>query len=179
MQDAWKATRRLTLDIGFRASHFQPWQDLEEFGYAVFDYSKYNPAAPPTDYSGFLWHARDASIPNAGFATKGLYWAPRFGLAYDITGSGKTVFRGGWGRFYFHTAQFTTGLDVSAGVRRRVTPTPTTFSEIDATTVGAGDALGVQAVDRFSDMSPFSDSYSATISQRTPWRGVFEVVLCR
>jgi hypothetical protein len=174
-QDAWRATRRLTLDLGLRASHLQPWQDREGFGYAVFDYSKFNPNAPPTDYTGFLWQARDSSIPNAGFPTRSLYWAPRFGLAYDITGNGTTIFRGGWGRFYFHTPQFTTGLDVSAGVRRYVTPTPATLAEIEATTPGAGNALSVQGVDRESDRSPYSDSYSATISQRTPFRGVLEV----
>jgi hypothetical protein len=175
VQDSWKATRRLTLDLGLRASHFQPWQDRQGFGYAVFDYAKFNPNAPATEYSGFLWNARDPSVPNAGFATRPLYWAPRFGMAYDIFGTGRTVFRGGWGRFFFHTPQFTNGLDVSAGVRRRVTPSGTTFAEINSATVGAGDALGVQAVDRNSDLSPYSDSYSATISQRTGWRGVLEL----
>jgi hypothetical protein len=174
VQDAWKATRRLSVDFGLRASHFQPWRDLENFGFAVFDYSKFNPNAPPTDYSGFLWNARDPAVPNAGFPTRALYWAPRVGIAYDLFGTANTVLRGGWGRFYFHNAQFTQGLDVSAGVRRRVTPTPTTLAEIEQTTVGAGDALGVQAVDRTSDRSAYSDSYSFTVSQRTPFRGILE-----
>ena len=38
-------------------------------------------------------------------------------MAYAIGGKGNTVLRGGWGRYYFHSGQFTTGLDVSAGMQ--------------------------------------------------------------
>ncbi len=165
-QDSWKVTRRLTLEYGLRASHLPPWTDRLGFGYAVFDQSQYNPSAPPTEYSGFLWNARDPSVPLGGFPTRALYWAPRVGFAFDVTGSGNTVLRGGWGRFYFHSAQFTQGLDVSAGVRAINVPNTTTFAAIDQIDPGSGDRLSVQAVDRNSDRSPYSDSYSFTISRR-------------
>jgi hypothetical protein len=42
-----------------------------------------------------------------GFPTRSVYWQPRFGLAYDVFGNGKTVIRGGWGMYYFHSGQFT------------------------------------------------------------------------
>ena len=58
----------------------------------------------------------NASVPVAGFPTRALFYQPRIGLAYDVHGSGKTVLRGGWGRFYYHSGQFTNGLDASAGV---------------------------------------------------------------
>src|SRR5437764_9918513 len=33
-QDSWKATRRLTVELGLRATHFSPWVDDENFGYS-------------------------------------------------------------------------------------------------------------------------------------------------
>ena len=173
VQDAWKITRRLSLDLGLRASHFQPWQDREGFGFTVFDYSQYRPGSAPADYSGFSWNKRDPSVPLGGFPSRALYWAPRFGLAYDIFGTGSTVIRGGWGRFYFHTSQFTQGLDASAGVQSATINGINTFAELAALNV-QGTPVAVQAVDRNSDRSPFSDSYSFTISQRTPFRGLLE-----
>src|SRR5438552_4139603 len=95
VQDSWKVNKRLTLDLGVRFTHFQPWNDRNGFGMAIFDYSKYSPSCAPTDYCGFLWHKRDGSVPIGGFPTRALLYQPRFGLAYDLTGSGKTVIRGG------------------------------------------------------------------------------------
>jgi hypothetical protein len=174
VQDSWKATRRLTLDLGLRASHFQPWRDREGFGFSVFDYSKYVPGSAPGDYSGFSWNKRDPSVPLSGFPTRSLFWAPRFGMAYDIRGTGTTILRGGWGRFYFHSPQFTSGLDASAGVRSTTINGVNTFAELAALNP-AGNPAGVQAVDRFDDRTPYSDSYSVTLSQRTPFRGLLEV----
>ena len=173
-QDSWKVNRRLTLELGLRISHFQPWQDREGYGYSIFDYSKYDPKAPATAYSGFLWNKRDPSVPLSGFPTKAAYIAPRVGAAYDLH-EGKTVLRGGWGRFYWHSAQFTAGLDVSAGVRSIAFNSGTTLKEVEATVPGPGDRLGATAVDSKDDRSPYTDSYSFTVSQRLPFSSLLEV----
>src|SRR5262249_19331925 len=108
-QDSWKVNRRLTVEFGLRLEHMQPWADRVGFGFSTFDYSKYNPSCQPTQYCGFLWNKRDPSVPLGGFPTRALFYEPRFGVAYDLSGEGKTVLRGGWGRYYYHTGQSTAG----------------------------------------------------------------------
>src|SRR5207249_10662322 len=61
LQDSWKVSRRLTLELGIRMTQFTPWSDNLGFGFSIFDYSKYSPTCKPTDYCGFLWHQRDPS----------------------------------------------------------------------------------------------------------------------
>jgi len=180
VQDSWKVRRNLTIELGIRFSHFQPWADRVGFGFSIFDYSQYKSSCLPTDYCGFVWHARDPKVPLAGFPTRALFYQPRAGLAWDIGGNGKTVLRGGWGRFYFHAGQFTNGLDVSAGVQTINPPTtnpngtPLMASQLDTGNY-ALSALSPAAVDATNDRQPYTDSYSATISQRTPWAGLMEI----
>jgi len=178
-QDSWKVTRRLTLELGLRATHFQPWVDRLGYGYSIFDYSKYSHTCTPLQYCGFLWNKKDPSVPLGGFPARALFWQPRFGIAYDITGKGKTVLSGGWGRYYYHSGQFTNGLDVSAGVVSRslgnnVNSVPVLARNLDTLNV-ADQASGPSAVDSKDDRQPYTDSYSFTISQRLPWSSLMEV----
>lgn len=190
-QDSWKMTRRLTVEIGMRFSHFTPWIDGEGFGYSIFDPTQFSPscASSPT-FCGFEWHAKDPSVPVGGFPTRALFYQPRLGAAYDLIGSGKTVLRGGWGRFYYHSGQFTNGLDASAGVATAVL-TPTTWvGGTGCPTNSGGAALftaylscldlsatpaSPSAVDSKDDNQPYTDSWSVNIDQQTPWRGQFEM----
>ena len=59
---------------------------------------------------------KNKAVPVGGFPTRTLFYQPRFGAAYDVSGNGFTVVRGGWGRFYYHSGQFTNGLEAAAGV---------------------------------------------------------------
>ena len=179
VQDSWKVTRKLTVELGLRATHFQPWVDRLGFGYSIFDYSKYSSSCTPLQYCGFVWHKRDPSVPLGGFPTRALFWQPRFGIAYDITGKGKTVLRGGWGRYYYHAGQFTNGLDVSAGVVSRnlgsdVNGVPVLARNLDTLNV-ADQASSPSAVDSKDDRQAHTDSYSFTVSQRLPWSSLLEV----
>jgi hypothetical protein len=179
VQDSWKVTKSLTLELGIRMSHFTPWYDRKGFGFSIFDYADYSSSCTALEYCGFEWHKRDPSVPLGGFPTRALFYQPRFGAAYDLFGSGKTVLRGGWGRFYFHSGQFTNGLDVAAGVQT-TTVTPSTVggnlyaSALDTLNV-ASQPLSPAAVDSKDDKQPYTDSYSFTIAQRTPWSGLLEV----
>ena len=173
--DSWKVNRRLSLDYGIRVSHLGQCSDNGGLGYTVFDISKYDPAAPATDYSGFLWHARDSKVPLSGFPSRAFYYAPRVGAAFDLFGAGKTVLRGGWGRYYFRSQLTTTGLAISNGEKSYAFNNATTLQDIENFQPGSGDRLSAGAVDSKDDSSSYSDSYSFTVAQRTPFAGLLEV----
>ncbi|HXI41163.1 MAG TPA: carboxypeptidase-like regulatory domain-containing protein [Bryobacteraceae bacterium] len=180
VQDSWKVNKRLTLELGLRLTHFQPWIDRIGDGYSIFDYSKYSSSCAPSDYCGFLWHKKDPSVPLGGFPTRALFYQPRLGMAYDLTGSGKTVLRGGWGRYYFHSGQFTAGLDVSAGVQSVTVNTSTIggahlfAKNLDSLNFSSA-ALSPAAVDSKDDRQAYTDNYNLTISRRLPWSSLLEV----
>jgi hypothetical protein len=122
VQDDWKATKRLTVNLGVRFSHIQPWYDRLGFGFSTFNLNAYTAGGGATctgapTFCGYQWHSMDSSVPLGGYPTRSLFYQPRLGAAYDLFGDGKTVLRGGWGRYYFHVGQFTNGLDASAGVK--------------------------------------------------------------
>ncbi len=179
LQDSWKVTRNISVDLGMRFSHITPWADNVGFGFSVFDLAAYNACTPaqqsnPANYCGFQWHKRNPSIPLGGFPTRALFYQPRFGVAWDILGTGKTVARGGWGRSYYHAGQFTNGLDAAAGVLTySLSPSsignvPLLASNISSLSANPG-AAGAAAVDGKDDKQAYTDSYSFTLSQQMPW----------
>ena len=193
-QDDWKASKRLTINFGLRLTHFQPWTDRLGFGYSIFNTAAYGAGCTgaPT-FCGFEWHKKNPNVPLGGFPTRFAFYQPRFGAAYDLFGTGKTVLRGGWGRYYFHAGQFTNGLDTSAGVTSvsllNTIPLPggggqPLLVDPSAQFPGASGldtlnfsavASGPSAVDSADDRQSYTDSYSFTISQRAPWSSLLEV----
>jgi Carboxypeptidase regulatory-like domain len=206
-QDDWKLTKRLTVNFGLRFTHFQPWIDQLPYGFSIFDVNAYNSGGGqsctggPT-FCGFLWHAKDASVPLSGFPTRSLYYQPRLGAAYDVFGDGKTVLRGGWGRYYFHAGQFTNGLDASAGVQSisfdgkvptGATSQPILVNPLPAALAGAAPwssasgnvgidtlnfsavASSPSAVDSKDDKQAYTDNWNVTISRQLPWSSILEL----
>ena len=106
-QDSWKAARSLTINLGFRLDHMGQWYGYSPSPYPgiqVLDTSVLVNSANAPANTGLLWHATDSSIPSSGFPSQLFHFAPRIGFAYDIFGNGKTVFRGGYGTYYYPIA---------------------------------------------------------------------------
>jgi hypothetical protein len=101
IQDSWKTTRQLTLELGLRFEH-NGW-NYDRSGYlAGFDQSLYDPDAPLEDYSGLVAPYLGWGGPRSVWKTPGLLVSPRIGFAYDLRGNGRTVLRGGGGIYRYH-----------------------------------------------------------------------------
>jgi hypothetical protein len=113
LQDDWKTTDRLTLNLGLRMEHEGPTTDRFNRGNAGFDFSAESPlaaraqanyAANPIpelralDVRGGLTFLNEGGAPRGHLDMPAVLWAPRFGFAYRTTDW--MVVRGGYGMFY-------------------------------------------------------------------------------
>ena len=90
VQDDWKVSPRLTLNLGVRYDVFTP--DVEKDNrLANFDLTNLR----------FLYAGVNGVSRSAGVQTRHNNFAPRIGFAFDATGQGTTFIRGGFGISYF------------------------------------------------------------------------------
>jgi hypothetical protein len=89
LQDDWKVTSRLTLNLGLRYDYLS-WPTEQFDRQSNFDLSTGTVAlAGKNGYNSALIHSDNNNF------------APRVGFAYLLTRDAKTVLRGGYGMFYF------------------------------------------------------------------------------
>ncbi len=98
-QDDWKATQKLTLNLGLRYDYFPPYEEVQD----RWSYLNPNGANPATGTPGVLEFAgnRGASISCQCRTPVHTYmknWGPRLGFAYSY--DDKTVIRGGYALVY-------------------------------------------------------------------------------
>ena len=182
--DTWKATRRLTLELGARVEHIGHWYDRDGIGMAVF-----YPLRVLSDYNsgkyapGYYWHAIDAGVPLSGQPNRFAYFDPRFGLSYDVFGKGDTIVRGGWGvyRFVTQVNDVSGALVTAQNVQTYNLPGAKTvmLSQLSqlaykACTVmcGSGSQTGFDPSDYGQ---PITYAYNLTIDQRLKWHSLLDI----
>jgi hypothetical protein len=123
VQDDFRATQKLTLNLGLRWDVFVPWIEVDD------RQSNFDPAT-----GRFVVASPDAVIDGVRVGRYLQTYSkrdvgPRLGFAYDLRGDGRTVVRGGWGLFW----NFTPGGTSSSKAQnppflkaQAITPTPTT-----------------------------------------------------
>jgi len=113
VQDTWKVTPRLTLDYGMRFAWIPPQYDAKN-QVALFNPSAYDATQAvtinPDDGNiivadggnplNGMQYTKSGQIPVGGWNSRGIMPEPRFGFAYDLFASHKTVLRGGGGMMH-------------------------------------------------------------------------------
>ncbi|OFW27784.1 MAG: hypothetical protein A3J28_16060 [Acidobacteria bacterium RIFCSPLOWO2_12_FULL_60_22] len=125
VQDDIRVSSRLTLNLGFRHEFFTSPVEVNGRSGNLIDV------------------ARDAATtPGPPFQTKKALFAPRLGVAWDPTGSGKTSIRGGAGLFYNHVDGRTfygqSGSDACCRAEFDIR-NPSFFPFVDQSTLPAGE----------------------------------------
>jgi hypothetical protein len=188
-QDDWKATRRLTFNLGLRYDFQQQPYEVNN-GTSNFDPYTIDPV------SGLLGRTVFAGVdgqPRSFRRADKNDFGPRFGFAYDVFGKGQTVVRGGYAIFYPYlfirqTHGNTTGFS-STTTTYNPPGNNTNFPAFQlrdglpsAPIQPRGAALGPSAFlgqnvsfDEPDGTSPYSQQYSLTVQQQVAGNWLFDV----
>ncbi|HEY6385421.1 MAG TPA: TonB-dependent receptor [Candidatus Acidoferrum sp.] len=206
-QDNWRVNRRLTLNLGLRWDGIpHTYEANDRMG--NFYPQLYNPAntalmlpngtispnspglgtSPNPILAGVPLYLNGIGIPGTVGVPKGLvnnHWAtfgPRIGFAYDVTGSGKTVVRGGFGIMYERIQgndMYNAGPNIPFSLQVN-TPQVTMLNPSIALSNGTPvtlpiNAAGITGLDISDYKPPVSYQWSVGVQHAIGTRSVFTV----
>ncbi len=160
-QDSWRASSKLTLNLGLRFDYSAPWSEVN---------GKLSNLAP----NGSLLVVGSAGLDRFYRADRNNF-APRLGLAYDVSGTGRTVVRAGLSLLYETLLQANSVQQVennppysAFAVTRSPTPFPasgpaSTLLDLRAL---AQPSRGIAAVDYNDFRNPYSMQFNAGVQRR-------------
>jgi len=200
-QDNWRVNKRLTLNLGLRWDGI-PHTYEANHRMSNFYPNEYNPAnaallnpanpnvilptspglgkSPNAALSAFNFYLNGMGItgvngnPNGMVTDSWNNWGPRLGFAYDLSGNGKTVLRGGVGTMYERIQgndMYNSGSNVpfSASVTNNGVPlgSPSTSLATGATITGYPIGVdNVTALNQNNYKSPVTYQYSIGVEQQ-------------
>jgi hypothetical protein len=163
---------------------------------AVFEPSLYQ--SDPTKFAqnetntGVVWNKIDKSIPLSGTSSRPLYFSPRLGGAFDVFGTGKTVIRGGWGKYRAYDSvqsnNYTEPVDTAMGAVSwscgQNDANCYTWEAIDTHATAPPTNLGLGKISAGSEVyvadptdheQPLVTSFVVSIDQRLPAKFLLEL----
>ena len=195
VQDDWKLTDRLTLNLGLRWDFNSPvFEEQDRLNYG-FDATAINPVSsrinqqqfPGYQVRGGLGFANVDGNPRYPYQYDKNNIQPRLGVAYLL--SDNTVLRGGYGLYYLSVVGISdsNGFGISTPLittlddsRTSTYPLSNPFSQGIAQAPGASQGLetflgrgpGFSALDF---VNPYVHQFSLGIQRQLPWRTTFEL----
>ena len=182
VQDDWKVRPRLTINLGLR------W-DFQQKPYERYNGQiNFDPdcTEPGTGLRGCTVFAGVDGQPRTFMEEDYNDFGPRIGFAYDLTGKGETVFRGGYGVYYpsIFFRNFTGDINLFSRTRTNYPAAapqekafqfsdgfPFPFDETPGASAGPGARLGQSVTLRESDgTTPITQQWNASIQHQVgPW----------
>jgi hypothetical protein len=133
VQDAWKASQRLTINAGVRWEPFFPQQQRDGHVYN-FDYDRFEKGIKSTQYVNAppgMYYPGDPGFPTkAAIYNNWKAVSPRVGLGWDPTGEGKMSIRASYGLSYdFVNGQMMINSVIAPPFGNDISITPASFED--------------------------------------------------
>ena len=190
INDSWKLRSRFTLNLGLRLEHIGPWYDKHGNGLATFSPSLYASQCGgvgatgvaartcSSEYApGITWHGIDPSVQNSVNSPTAVMLSPRFGLAWDIFGTSRTVLRGGWGvyRSQEEFNPYAMAAATAQGYKTSLLLGQLSFETIDNQSPENPPDFSAYTISSTDSVRPLHLEYNMTIDQSLPWHSVLEI----